>query len=267
MRRWTIVLISPQESGNVGAAARVLKNFGAGALRINAPRCEVICAESRRFASGATELLRRACIYNTLAEALADQQLSIGLTGVGGRHHRMDCVGLVPSALVDTRDHLERCALVFGREELGMTSEDMESCDFLWSLPTNPAFPSLNLAQSIGVALAGVGEAERQRGLAELGHGVMPTARSLNPMAGIVNDAADHPATNHDMELLAKHLAELMHRVGWREHRRVAESLTTLRNLFARGNITRREVALLHGICKQTGLALDRPELFREKDV
>lgn len=264
MRRWTVVLISPQESGNVGAAARVLKNFGAGALRLVAPRCEVVCADSRRFASGATEVLRRACIYETLNEALADQQLTIGLTGVGGRHHRMDCVGLVPTALLDAKNHLERCALVFGREELGMTSEDLEACDFLWSLPTNPAFPSLNLAQSIAVALAGVGEAERHHGLAELGIGIMPTARSLNPLTGVVRDPVEQPATHEDMQLLGRHLSELMHRIGWREQRRAAESLNTLRNLFARGGVTRREVALLHGLCKQTGLALDRPELFRE---
>lgn len=255
MRRWLVVLVSPQESGNVGAAARVLKNFGAGGLRIVAPRCEVMCSDSRAFASGASEILRRAEIFPTLKEALADRELSIGLTGVGGKHHRMDCVGLLPTALLEGRDAMQRGALVFGREECGMLSDELESCDFLWSLPTQQGFPSLNLAQAIGIALASVAEVERQRGLAELGRGLMPSDRSLSPLANPENPV-DEPAVNRDYELLAEHLGRLMNATGWGEDRRVRDSVARVRNVLARGNATRREVNLLHGLCKHSLHAL-----------
>lgn len=261
MRRWTIVLIAPQESGNVGAAARVLKNFGAAGLRIVAPRCEILCDASRAFASGASEILRRAEVFETLPEALADRELSIGLTGVGGRHHRMDCVGLIPEKLISGRDGNRRCALVFGREERGMEAEDMEACDFLWSLPAQPDFPSLNLAQAIAVSLAGLAEAERIRGLAALDTGVMPSEKSLNPLAGAAGKD-DVPATNEETRILLDRYRELMLRVGWMEGRRVADSLATVRNVLSRAGATRREVNLFHGIARQAMLAINQPELF-----
>lgn len=245
----------------MGAAARVLKNFGASGLRIVAPRCEVHCSESRAFASGAAELLRRAEVFDTLDEALADRELSIGLTGVGGKHHRMDCVGLLPGPLLEGADHLTKCAVVYGREERGMESTELETCDYLWSLPTQQAFPSLNLAQAIGISLAAVAEAERQRGLAGLGTGVMPTARSLMPLAGSPA-AEDQPATNHDVTLLMRRLRGLMLRTGWTDDRRLADSVRVVRNLFVRGRITRKEVNLIHGLARQSHFAVDRPELF-----
>lgn len=263
MRRWLIILIEPRESGNIGAAARVLKNFGAGGLRVVAPRCEVLCGKSRAWASGAAEVLRSAEVFPTLGEALADRELSIGLTGVGGKHHRMDCIGLHPDKLIEGKNHYERCALVFGREERGMESHEMEACDFLWSLPTHPKFPSLNLAQAVAVSLAGLAEAERQLGLGELGLGAMPSRRSLNVLAGSPAPG-DCPATNDDLERLARHAERLMQRTGWEEGRRTQDCLSMLRNLLVRGGVTRKEVNLLHGICRQAILAADLPELFEK---
>lgn len=254
MRRWQVILISPQESGNIGAAARVVKNFGAAGLRIVAPRCEVNCPESRRFSAGAAELLREARLYETLTEALADRELTIGLTGLGGKHHRLDCTGLLPAALLAGKDHLTRCALVFGREESGMTGGELEQCDFLWTLPTSAQFSSLNLAQAIGITLAAVSEVERQFGGG--GAGKSPARRSLNPLAA----GDEHPATHEQMGLLLDHFEKLMTRVGWSGGKRMRGSLATLRNLLARASATQREVNLLHGLCNQSLRAIEHPE-------
>lgn len=257
MRRWLVVLVSPKESGNVGAAARVLKNFGAGGLRVVEPRCEILCSDSRGFASGASEILRAAEVFPTLREALADRELSVGLTGVGGRHHRMDCVGLLPTALLEGREAMTRGALVFGREECGLFAEELESCDFLWSLPTQPDFPSLNLAQAIGISLAAVAEVERQQGLARLGRGLMPSDRALGPLAG-ARAEADQPATNAEYELLGERLSHLMRVTGWSDDRRVRDSVGRLRNVLTRGSATHREVNLLLGCFKHFAGAIRR---------
>ncbi|CAN5249012.1 RNA methyltransferase [soil metagenome] len=262
MKRWQVILIAPKEGGNVGAAARVLKNFGAGGLRVVAPRCEVNGPESRRFSAGAAEILRAAPVFETLAEAIADLELTVGLTGVPGRHHRVDCAGLVPTEVLRERDNFTRCGLVFGREERGMESDELESLDFLWSLPTNTEFPSLNLAQAIGVALSGVAEAERQLGVTSLGRGLAKTPHSLNPMAG---GESDQPATQEELAHLGVHFRDLMLRTGWDDGRRTVGSLVKLRNLLARGRATQREVNLLHGICKQSIDAVNHPERFRKK--
>lgn len=249
MRRWIIVLVSPQESGNVGSAARVLKNFGAGGLRVVAPRCEVASHDARRFSSGAAEVLRRAQVYETLPEALADRELSIGLTGVGGRHHRMDCVGLLPTDLLRGREEVRAGALVFGPEDTGMMGHHMECMDFLWSLPTNADFPSLNLAQAIAVTLAAVAETERQLGMTELGRGIAPSAKTLNPLAGSP-DPGDRPASNEEIHHLMGRFEALLLETGWGEGRRLTGSMGKIRNVFARAALTQREASLFHGIAR-----------------
>jgi tRNA/rRNA methyltransferase len=263
VKRWIVVLVSPKEPGNVGAAARVLRNFGAGGLRVVAPRCEVNSPEARRFSSGAADILRSAPVYTTLREALADRELSIGLTGVAGRHHQLDCIGLLPRPLLEGRNHLSRLALVFGREERGMESEELEECDFLWSLPTNPDFPSLNLAQAIGITLSAVAEVERQLGMTELGMGIAPSSRSVSPLAG-GGEPDDAPATHEELVRLKEHVRTLMLRTGWEEGRRLVGSLGKINHVLRRAGATRREVNLFHGLCSQSIAALDHPERFRK---
>jgi len=263
MKRWVVVLISPKEPGNVGGVARVLRNFGASELRVVDPRCEVNGPDSRRYSSGAADLLRAAPTFDSLAAALADVQLSIGLTGISGRHHRLDCNTLLPTPLLRGKEAYGRCALVFGREERGMESAELETCDFRWSLPSNPDFPSLNLAQAAGVALAAVAEAERQLGMSDLGRGLAPSERSLGVLAK--DDEGDAPPTNGELLLLEDHFRALMTRTGWEEGRRLTGSLAKIRNLLLRANATRQDVNLFHGICRQALAALDHPERFSVK--
>lgn len=265
MRRWQIVLISPQEPGNVGGAARVLKNFGAGGLRVVAPRCEVNSPDARRFSSGAAEILRGAPIYDSLEDAIADCQLAIGLSGVGGKHHKLDCIDLVPETLLRGRESIEKCALVFGREDRGMTGDEMEKCSFLWSLPTQQDFPSLNLAQAIGITLAAVAEAERRLGLAELGRGLAPSDQALNPLGGS-RKQEDQPAELVEIDRMLARLEVLMKHIGWPEGRRLRNSVSKVRNLYIRGQITTREVAMFHGIYGQALDALEHPERYAKSD-
>ncbi|MBI1289713.1 hypothetical protein GC173_00520 [bacterium] len=262
MRRWSVILVSPKEPGNVGGIARVMRNFGLSTLRIVEPRCEFAGSDARRFSAGAADVLRNATVFSTLREAIADMQLSVALTGASGRHHRLDCNRLVPEEMLRGKEEYKRCALVFGREERGMESEELEVCDFRWSLPTNPDFPSLNLAQAAGVALSGVAEAERLLGLSEVGLGIAPSGKSLGPLTGMANGVDDQPPANEEVRLLEDHFRRLMLRTGWDDGRRLVGSLAKIRNVLLRANATRREVNLFHGICRQAIAALDHPERF-----
>ena len=265
LRRWTLILIEPKEGGNVGASARVARNFGVGALRVVSPRCEVNGDEARRFSSGAADLLRQIHLSSSLEDAVADMELVIGLTGVSGKIHKLDSTGHVPEDLLRGKESYTRCGLVFGREDRGMTAEEMELCSFLWSLPTNPDFPSLNLAQAIAATLAGVAEAERRLGLAAPGLGLAASDKALTPLGGS-EKAEDQPATQEEIQRLARHATKLMLRTGWPGDMRVRTSVSKLRNLLARGSVTKREVSLFHGICRQALLAIERPELFRSEE-
>ncbi len=256
MKRWCLVLVEPKEPGNVGGVARAAKNFGVREVRAVAPRCEINGTHARRYSSGAAEILRAAGVYTTLREALADCEIAVALTGLGGKHHRLDCTGLVPEEIAGRCTAVRKGALVFGREERGLVGEELEQCDFLWNLPTDPAFPSLNLAQAAAVALAGMAEAERRTGPGEAGIGNAPSIRALNPLAGSP-DPGDRPATNEERALLLEHAHELLRRTGWSEDRRLRNTLGKLRNLLVRAPATQREVNLLHGLCRQTLLSLE----------
>lgn len=256
MRRWVVVLVEPKEPGNAGGVARVAKNFGAGGIRVVAPRCEVNGVDARRFSSGAAELLRSASVYTSLREAVADRELVIGLTGAGGKHHRLDCTGLVPDRLLRGRENLAAGALVFGREERGLESTELELCDYLWNLPTEAGFPSLNLAQAAGIALAAVAEAQRLLGWTPSGKGSSLSVRAYNPLAGSP-DPGDRPATNAERALLLEHAEELLLRTGWEEGTRMRGTIGKLRNVLVRAGATQREVNLLHGVCRQSLLALE----------
>ncbi len=250
MKRWTIVLIEPKEGGNVGAAARVLKNFGLSELRVVSPRCEVNGDDARRFSSGAAELLRSAKSFESLREAVADQQLVIGLTGVSGRQHRLDCTQMIPTNLLEGKNDYTKCALVFGREDRGMYSEDMEACDFLWSLPTVKEFSSLNLAQAIGIAIACLTEAENQAYERHDRRGLAPSEKSLNPLAGSEHPE-DVPANAASVERLCGRLEELLKATDSPGEVRMKSNIARVRNLLKRGNATEREVAFLQGLVKQ----------------
>ncbi len=254
MRRWSVILISPQESGNVGAAARVMKNFGLRDLRIVSPRCDFDGETARAFSSGAAELLRKIQVFQTLQDALKDRELSIAVTGIGGKLHKFDCVGLLPENLLENRKAESKGALVFGREDHGMTGEEMEACDFRWTLPTQKSFPSLNLAQAVAVSIAGLAEASSR-----LGHlkKPMPTTKSLGTLEG-GQGKLDLPANQENIQLLMSHFEELFLKTGWNNDTRTKSSLQKIRNVLARAVISQREANLFHGICKNALYALEQ---------
>lgn len=148
-----IVLVGPARGGNVGAAARAMKTMGFTTLRIVPEQEEEIwsSAEARAFAHGSTDLLDNVSSYATVADAVADCDLIIGTTA---RRRGMRTEYRTPRELVDllaggTRG--ERIAILFGREESGLTNEELDLCQVASSIPMRSAYPSLNLGQSVMV--------------------------------------------------------------------------------------------------------------------
>jgi tRNA/rRNA methyltransferase len=150
MPRLRIVLVEPREAGNVGAVARAMKNFGFAELWIvgEHPELEPIAGW---WASGAEDLVRAARFAPTLHEALADAHLTVATTSTRGRVTPVD---FDPRSLGDAFASLageQILALVFGREDRGLTAEEVAACQRTASIPTNDASPVMNLAQSVCV--------------------------------------------------------------------------------------------------------------------
>lgn len=148
-----VVLVRTHSPGNLGAAARVVKNFGAS-LALVAPRTDPAHPDARAFASGAEDLLDDAPRLGTLSEIDKKADLVVALTSLRGRGN----AGLPPAltwpALRARQSEQKSTALVFGPERGGLTTEELRLCGARLSIPASSDFPTLNLAQAVAVSLA-----------------------------------------------------------------------------------------------------------------
>ncbi len=145
-----MVLIEPQLGGNVGAAARAMLNCGLTDLRVVRPRDGWPSDKARAMASGADAVLDGAKVFESLEEAVADLQVVFATTG---RRRDMVKHEVTPAeAASEIRRHGaagERCGVLFGRERIGLTNDEVVLADAILTVPLNPAFRSLNLAQAV----------------------------------------------------------------------------------------------------------------------
>jgi tRNA/rRNA methyltransferase len=215
-----VVLVSPRNPLNIGAAARAMANFG---LR----RLAVVAAfdptwREARSAIGAPDQLLNAVESATLAEAVADRTLVVG-TGTLARRKPEQRVVLLPELAPLVAQELARggrVALVFGPEKHGLTREDLSWCHILVEIPTDPLQPSMNLGQAVAVCLY---ELTRQADPAPDSPPATPVPSStsatpsgrLELLAGVIEEAmraADYspramqPANRHDLRLMLRRL-------------------------------------------------------------
>lgn len=143
-----IILIGTSHPGNVGSAARAMKTMGLTKLVLVTPECE-IDGKSIALSAGASDVLKDHQVCNTLDEAIADCGLVIGASA---RQRTLDWPMLDPremgkKAVAEAKKH--PVALVFGRENSGLTNDELQKCHFHVFIPANPDYSSLNLAMAV----------------------------------------------------------------------------------------------------------------------
>src|SRR5215469_12794411 len=147
-----IVLVEPQLGENIGASARVMANFGLAWLRLVNPRDGWPNLHAHRAASGADRILEAAALFDTLEAAIADCTLVLATTARA--HDQAKPVIGPDDAAALLAPHVavgERVAVLFGRERYGLENHEVALADRIVTLPVNPAFASLNLAQAVAV--------------------------------------------------------------------------------------------------------------------
>lgn len=147
----SVVLVSPARAENVGAAARVMKTMGFTDLRIVESEAHLQEA-ARRVAHGSGDILDNITTYATLADALADIQFTVATTARSRAkfHYYATPAQLVP-LLQEKSAWMDSAALVFGREDSGLTNEELALADILTGVPMVADYPSLNLGQAVMV--------------------------------------------------------------------------------------------------------------------
>jgi len=225
-----IVLVEPQGSLNVGSVARAMGNFGFVDLRLVNPRADHLNDEARRMAVKATPLLESAKLYDTLPQALADCQLALGTTRRFGKY-REDF--LHPDELgphVGPAAEEGTVALVFGREDKGLLTGELDLCQRFITIPTSKQLPSMNLAQSVSICLY---ELSRAGYDGELRHGRQKLANG------------------HTLELLYEHMRQSLLNIEYLDPQNPDHILHTFRRIFGRALLNDREVRILRGMFRQ----------------
>ncbi|MBY0277224.1 RNA methyltransferase [Candidatus Binatia bacterium] len=243
-----IVLVRPRRGGNVGAAARVMKNFGLGELTLVAPRTRV-GAVGERMAAHARDVLARRTSAPDLAAAVADCALVVGTAGRDFAHLRALPPRDVAAEIVAAGTG-GRVALVFGPEDHGLSNADLGRCQRLLRIPTGDAYPSLNLAQAVAVCAY-----ELRLAAADAGAGVdaSTSPRRRRPPGGSAAARTDDraAASSAEREALLEHLGQALDAIGFLSRQNPAHIVADLRGLFARAGLTRRDVKIWRGIARQ----------------
>ena len=237
-KRWieqpapVVVLVEPQLGENIGAAARAMANFGLAQLRLVKPRQAWPNERAAVMAAGADRILDNAVLYETFAEAIADCSFVLALTA--RNHDQAKPVISAAAAAAEMAPRVaagETVALVFGRERNGLENHEVGMADRIVTLPVNPAFASLNLAQAVVIVAY---EWFKQTG--EGGTRSPPSTRSP-------------PAAKQQ---IAAFFADLERELEKVEFFRPAEKRDTmvvnLRNIFNRIEPSQQDMRTLHGV-------------------
>ena len=148
-----VVLVEPKYEGNVGSVARAMKNFGASDLRLVRP-CP-LGEEARRRAMHGLAILEAASSHASFADAVAGMDFVAGTSGIDTESEKKFLrIALTPRELVARLAALHGdVALVFGREDFGLLNEELRACDALVTIPANPEYSILNVAQAAAILL------------------------------------------------------------------------------------------------------------------
>jgi tRNA/rRNA methyltransferase len=242
LARISFVLVEPQQPGNIGSCARALANMGLTRLVLVSPP-DHLGGDARRMAMGGSTVLEQARVARTLPQALAAAGLVIGTTRRAGKN-RGPLLGMEEAAVraIDAARAGNEVAMVFGREDSGLTTEELDACGLHATIPADPSYPSLNLAQAVLVAAY-----ELRRAAAVEGD---PEPRDL--------------ATASEVEAFFGQLSETLDAIGFLNPQNPEEVMHALRRLFGRASLEPREVRILRGILSQTQWAAGRRATERD---
>ena len=231
-----VVLINTTHPGNIGAAARAMKVMGLSSLHLVTPKI-FPNAEATAMASGADDLLQTAEVHDSLDSALAGCSLVLGTSAR---------LRSLPMPMLDARRAAEQAvheadgyeakghevAILFGRERYGLVNEEMQRCQYLVNIPSNPAYSSLNLAQAVQI----IGYELRVAAMGGAGTSVPPLDWE--------------PVDDRQMEGFFEHLEQTLLDIRFLNPKQPKKLMMRLRRLFNRARPDQNEINILRGILK-----------------
>ena len=226
--RVSVVLVGTQSPGNIGMVCRAMKNMGLSDLRLVNP-CQVDHLDAIKFAVSARNLLDAARVFTSLEEAIADSEFSVATTR---RHGKYRNEIITPGEVVErfsTCAPKSRLALVFGREDSGLTTDEVALCRWQATIETADEFGSLNLSQAV----------------------LIFCYEFLKGAAPAPVKAARELAGSASLEPFYSHMEQSFLKIGYLNPQNPDHMMRTLRRIFSRAELDEREVSSLRGLLSQ----------------
>ena len=230
----SVVLVEPQGALNIGSVCRAMLNFGFTDLRLVNPQVNHLSRDARLMAVKAATVLESARVFQSLEEALAGCVLSFGTTRRFGRyregllHPDEAAAHLLPVA---EKDYV---ALVFGREDRGLFTSELDLCQHFVTIPTDENLPSMNLAQAVTLCLY---EVNKTRGQS----------------AGRIHERKNF-ASSENLESMYQHMRQSLLGIGYLDPQNPDHILRSFRRILGRSGLNDREVRILRGLFNQIDL-------------
>ncbi|MCU7798939.1 MAG: tRNA (cytosine(32)/uridine(32)-2'-O)-methyltransferase TrmJ [gamma proteobacterium symbiont of Lucinoma myriamae] len=248
-----VVMINTSHPGNIGAAARVMKNMGLSRLYLVNPK-QFPNYEATAMASGADDLLTKATVCSSFEEALAGCHLVLGTTA-RERKLQHDFIDGREAGALSIKEAQEReVALVFGRERTGLTNEEVGLCHKLINIPTNPDYQSLNVASAVQIVTYEV--------MMSLYAQNDSTTKENNQE--VSQEESIEYASSDNMERFYQHLQETLVDIDFLRLQQSPQLMPKLRNIYNRIRIKQEELNILRGILNKTQQL--KPELHIKKN-
>lgn len=226
--QFSIVLVEPQGPLNIGSICRAMANFGFNELRLVNPQADHLCDEARRMAVKATPLLEKAQIFPSLNEALADCHFAMATTRRFGKYRENLLHPDQAAQLLLPLSEEGRVGLVFGREDHGLFTAELDLCQRLITIPTSGDLPSMNLAQAAALCLYEIHKA----------------GRSLSASKG----QGKKLAQSEQLEAMLQHMRRTMMTIEYLDPQNPDHILRAYRRIFGRAQLNEREVRILQGL-------------------
>ena len=219
---FSVILVGPKFQGNIGLIARLMKNFGVSDYRlVNGPELK---SQAWKRAMHGQDVLAAAKAFKTLDEALKDIDYIVGTSGISSRHDRKHLRNYVrPREFAKRIRRISgRVGLLFGRENYGLSVDELTKCDLLVHIPTNPEYPILNISHAVAIILY------------EL---FQPQARVHVPKK----------ASGFEKEVVNRHFSELLEVISYAPHKR-ANTEIMFRRILGRAVLSEWEFFTLMGV-------------------
>ena len=224
----SVVLVETRKGGNIGAVARAMKNMGLERLKLVSPR-ERVTEECLMMAGKAIDLVHSADVHATLDDAVSQDHLIVGTTSLRKRE-RSQRVYTPREIAPLIREHSgsQQVALVFGPERRGLSDSQLARCQYLVSIPSNPDYPVLNLAQA-----------------------VMVLTYEIFIGTQVGGESALELAIGEEREQMFRSMEEVLVQIGFLSSHNPEHIMRSIRRFLGRAELTPRDVKILRGIMSQ----------------